>query len=836
MTYHAKTNVFLTFFLICFSSILYTSSSFAANSVRTLDATKIKSISEMQSAIQSIVAHHQTKAGSSRSSFEFQKLLLNKTGECISRLVMLHAKASPVGSHLKEKEKQIFLMIREFLKKNLSENEKIIWDYQEYTLDKLEDTSAFLNSEKWQNPQFLISLSSYWMGWNGYYASILVDSDDPLQHELLEEAVKGFSRSFVDFQEEAVIVRSLLGRALCYGRMKAYESARQDLITVKKKLTKEDPLYIRCLFEEVRMVYQTGNYEIALRALEEISEDFPRNNIPDEIAAGLDSLKSKVLVALLEKQGKVQEKSGNHPTKPIADENRTMFQKLRRLADNPSGAAELYRYVQENADELKKKPYRELGPVAALALGDMAFEKKDYDEAMAYYEPLHAVFPSFLSDRKDGLSFRLAYIYCKKANYGKAMAILDRFHKDYPDSLYIKQSVPLYYVAATRNYEKKETNQAYNTLIDACSLYVKRCSGNCPDMSEAYWQLGKYYQKAGNANRAAKAFSIVKSDSRNYFTAKYYLLQYYVDELEAMEKMGQYPSKAAKRIYEQGNSVLRDFYKVSAKKPKNDGNLVQLQAPLVILASSLGLYGPVDHLGQSLKKLAGFEKRFPNEKKMFLKAFQLRMISYQKLGLVEDARKEVNRFVTSSVFYPEGFAVLNSLATRFYQEAERRQAAGEKNNINQTDDIALVLFDKLHDLSCNDPNLQQYCDRSQLNMAQIYINRNELDKAEGLYINILRKNSLSADAVYNLGLLYEKQEKWEKALNTWRKFSDGVKSGTYHWFESRYRTAVSLTKLEDNKKACDILTITMVLHPDLGSEALTKKYMDLKTAICPKEQ
>ena len=839
MKYHQKNNIFptyaLTGLLICSLLVLGAGISFAANSVRMLDAAKVKSVFDMKSAIRLIVEHHQTAAGSSPSSFEIQKLLLNKTGECISRLVTLHAEASPVSSHLKENEKQIFLMIREFLKKTLSENEKIIWDYQEHTLDKLENPSAFFNSEKWQNPQLLISLSSYWIGWNGYYASTLVDSDDPLNNELLNEAVKGFSRSFVDFQEEAVIVRSLLGRALCYGRMKEYESARQDLIAVKKKLTKDDPLYIRCLFEEVRMVYQTGNYEIALRALEEISEDFPRNKIPDEIAAGLDSLKSKVLVALLEKQGKVGEKTGNNSLTPVAENNQNMFQKLRRLADNPSGAAELYRYVQENADELKKKPYQELGPVAGMALGDMAFDRKDYDEALSYYEPLYGNFPSFLSERKDGVSFRMAYIYCKKASYGKAIAILDGFHKDFPDSFYIKQSVPLYYVAATRNYDNGKTKQAYDTLIDASTLYVKRCSGNCPDMSQAQWRLGKHYQKTGNAKRAAMAFLNVKPDSQNYFTAKYYLLQHYVDELEAIEKMGQYPSNAATRIYEKGISVLMDFNKASGKKPKSDVNFDQLRASMVILEASLRLYGPADQLGQNLKKLEGFEKRFPHEKKMFLKVFQLRIISYQRLGMIDDARKEITRFISSPAFGSEGNAVINNLAVRFFQEAERRRKAGHTSDINQYWDVALVLFHKLHQVSCDNPTHQKYCEQSKLSMAQIYISKDQLDKAEALYIDILKKNSLSADAVYNLGLLYEKQEKWQEALDTWRKFSDGVKSGTYHWFESRYRTALAQIHLGNNPKACEILTVTMVLHPDLGSEELAKKYVDLKSKTCPME-
>ena len=822
----SKVFVFLAFFII-----LYVNISHASGPIRQLDVDKINSVSQMKSAVRMLQKHHRSDAPRNQAAFDHQKLLLNKTGECISRLVMLHAKASPVSKHVKEEEKQIFLIIRGILQQTLSESEKVVWELQESTLDKLENPGTFFKTSKWQNPQYLISLSSYWMGWNGYYAGALIPADDPLYHTLLNEAVKGFSRSFVDFKEEAVIIRSLFGRALCYGRLKEYDSARQDLITVKKKLGKDDPLYIRCLFEEVRIVYQTGNYEIALRALEEISEDFPRKKIPDEIAAALDSLKSKVMMAILEKQRKSKAKGGTTST----EKSQTMFQKFRRLADNTSGAAELYRYVQENPDDLKNMGYRELGPVAAMALGDLFFDKKEYDKALKYYQPLYNQFPSFISERKDGVGFRMAYIYSKKGDYARAIPILKRFHKEFPDSFYIKQSVPLYYVAATYQYKKHSTRQNYNTLIDAASVYVKRCIGDCPEMSEAHFKLGKHYQKAGKTKWAAAQFTKVNPDSPNYFTAKYHLLQYYVDELEDMEKRGKFPSKGADSIYKKGVSLLTAFRKAAANKTGGINHLDKLEAPMAILESSLRLYGPASGCRHNLKKLSRFEQRFPRESKLFLKVFQLRMVSYQRLGMIDDARKEITRFISSPVFGSGGHAVLNSLAVRFYQEAERRQKAGQRSDVHQYWEIALVLFQKLYEVSCDNPNHRKYCDQSQLSMAQIYINRDQLDKAEALYINILKKNSLSADAVYNLGLLYEKQEKWQSALNTWRKFSDGVKAGTYHWFESRYRTALAHIHLGNNSKACEIITVTMVLHPELGNAELTKKYEDLKVKICPKE-
>ena len=51
-------------------------------------------------------------------------------------------------------------------------------------------------------------------------------------------------------------------------------------------------------------------------------------------------------------------------------------------------------------------------------------------------------------------------------------------------------------------------------------------------------------------------------------------------------------------------------------------------------------------------------------------------------------------------------------------------------------------------------------------------------------------------------------------------------------FESRYRTANAFNMLGKRDKACDILNMTLVLHPDLGSDDLKDKYLELKSEIC----
>jgi len=73
---------------------------------------------------------------------------------------------------------------------------------------------------------------------------------------------------------------------------------------------------------------------------------------------------------------------------------------------------------------------------------------------------------------------------------------------------------------------------------------------------------------------------------------------------------------------------------------------------------------------------------------------------------------------------------------------------------------------------------------------------------------------------------------WEQAHLTWRRFSTGIKEGSYHWFDSRYRTAWALIQLDKPGEACDVLTMTLVLHPDFGDDELKNKFVDLRAQYC----
>ena len=54
-------------------------------------------------------------------------------------------------------------------------------------------------------------------------------------------------------------------------------------------------------------------------------------------------------------------------------------------------------------------------------------------------------------------------------------------------------------------------------------------------------------------------------------------------------------------------------------------------------------------------------------------------------------------------------------------------------------------------------------------MGNIYIEKEEYDLALKEFENVLKKNENSADAIYGIGVIYEKQGDLVKARAEWRK-------------------------------------------------------------------
>lgn len=804
---------------------------FAADGPDALDFERIGTLKGMDTAIEILSGQLDAGLKAPGASYPLQRRILSKTGDGIGRLAFLSGNIGAEDRKAAALAHALFARTRRMLLRIQAINKKTIADLQEHQLDRLTDPLAFFQSDAWQHPNDLVAMSEYWIGWNGYYASLLLLKQDAEKKKLLNEAVDAFSNAVINFEENRVITKCLLGRALCHKELAAYEKATRDLAAVKSKTAPDDPLRVRCLYEEAAIAYQTGDFAAALGMIDGVHAAYPDTRIPGDILSGFNRLRAKVLLAQL-----ATDPSPGGPA-AAAQESETFnrnFEQLKKMAESdPQPAAEFYHYVRTHAASLAGRPYETLGTIGTAAIADFFFEQKKYADALGYYLYLNASDRAVGEDLKGDISFRLAYIYCKAEKWAEAISFLEPFCTKYPKSPSISQAARLYYIAAAKIHSSLNTEQTYQRYIDAAKCYLNHCE-RCPDLSEAHFQVGRYYQKTGRADQAHAEFSKVGSDSPNYPVAISQLLQATVERLEDLDKKGAGGSTRAIETYKAGLGQLKRIDECQASKGR-DESFKGLSPHLLILSARLHRFGPAEAFQRSVEKLEGFEKKYPSEKQLAMTAATLRITCYQRHGMTEAAKTEAARFIAAGPIDAGRYGFLQTVAGRFYDAAKtfwlKREAAPAGRNAG----AALSVYQALLDVSLTTPDHRSDTEAIRLRMAELYRNQGEHSRARDLYLRVLNDNPHSADAVYFLGDSYEQLGDWQNALAVWRRFSDGVPAGTPHWYESRYRTAHAFVQLMDTGKACTIVKMTLVLHPDFPDEAVKERFLQLQRQTCATE-
>lgn len=345
-----------------------------------------------------------------------------------------------------------------------------------------------------------------------------------------------------------------------------------------------------------------------------------------------------------------------------------------------------------------------------------------------------------------------------------------------------------------------------NTLIIISILFISLASVFPP--------------KAFSSQESEENFSIQSYDEFMTQFKKAQLLQYKVDP----------EYKNIESLYSRGVELLREYGKGEAGH--GAGEIKKLESLIVLLEANLYFLKP-DRPGRKvLDIIDDFEERFPESFDLFPNVSIMRIRCFQDLGLNDMVNEEIEGIANVNSDDKRGFTALHDLAEKLFSEAliEDERGGGDIAKKHRAD--ALMIYTKLYSLSKLRPDYRKYRNPILFRMVRIYMSKDQLFNALGLYNNILGADPLSADEIYALGLLYEKTEQWDDALETWRLFSDGVKPGTDHWFEARYRRAVALEALGSVDRACDILTVTLLLHPDMGDDGLTNKYLELNRLLC----
>jgi len=827
-------NRFLTILLLAKVFFIFNPMAEASSAltVKGINFNQIESIDAIKKSLDTLSTECLKAKQERRFSFDFQEVVLAKSGECINKIVELEKRADLSEDSVNKEFRNVFSKNDAIFETILSANQEYIRTLQEEKLDKVTDVQAFFNSDQWQMPQRLISLSRYWMSWNKYYSSFLYPAGNSHRMKMLNGAIEGFSLALFDIEEQVIVIKSLFGRALCYKAIRSYSKAIHDLDSIIRKAKQDDPLYVWSRYEKAVISYLSGDFGTALGDLERLYNELDENRISNVIGDEHRKLKKKIILEprleiILADLEREEDKHGKKANQLCHD----ALKILRQLSENDEvQAAKLYQLVNDYSHFFDDLYFDELGPVGNLALADRLFSDSDYEKAAKLYACLCNSSHFLIEKRMDDIYFRSAYAYCQTAQWQAALSCFDNLVKKFPNSGFIDEAVCLQYVAAAGQYKKNPIKTCFARYIESIKTYLDQCPDPI-DKSEAHFQLGKYYHDRGNIKNALAEFSKIEEDSPNYWQAKYYTLNLDMKKLESLMQMGKCQSNIAQKYYHEILSQLERFRNLSQNRKMSPG-VRELTAYMTILQARLYTYGPEETPKKTIQTLEGFENRFPDNRQLWLTAKDLRMKCYIRYQMIGGAQKEISGLSVEGVVDNKLWSFLNEWSDVYYEEAKRLRDQGNGVAAGPHAEVAIMLSEKLFSIASKQASFKKYQNTIQLRIAELFMNENQTAKAREIYEGYLDRNPNSADALYNLGLIYEKEGKWQSALDVWRNFSKGVKEESYYWFESRYRIARAHNRMGENGKACEIITMIQVLHPEFREAQLLDKMIKLQNEVC----
>jgi len=786
----------------------------------------LRTWNELKAAINVVETCFDEGKADGKLSFEDQKLIIAKAGECISGIASLWSEG-------RERPRNGGDMARKLLQRNgailrgvIALNSEKVRHLQEDVLDTLAETSAFFASRDWQEPQYVISLAGYWQSWNGYYSALLVLPADPQKKDLLNEATQGFARAFLDFQESEITVKSLFGRALCYKELGAGDKALLDLNSVIARIRREDPLYVRALYEKALISYTTGNYAPALAQLQEIEENVHPEMISSQVRSAMQRLKKSIVIADIEKGVATQQGAPK-------EFYRDALQKIARIAAaDASRSDELYQFALKHAAELAECSDEELGALGRLAIADWLFSRKRYERAAAHYSRLASENIPEIKKRMDEILFRLGYCHCQQEEWQKASERFRVFFDTYPGSARRNDAACMFYAAAVQAYKQSSNDRTYEICMQAAAYYITHCK-NIEGKDEARYQLGLYYKRKGQTKNAIRHFELIKKNAAHYGLARYELAQADADALDAFFRQGQLASPGAKKRYLSARANIADCKKAMTIDKVSSGTDQQC-IEILILEALIYSFGSLEDGRRALGLLSDFSNKYAGDASHghILRADIIRIESLLHLRMNQEAKSAIEDFLVRGNGQMQRWDMLAGCATRLYEATCGALRSGDAHAASDLAGRTIFLYEKLLDVAGKNSALKGFVSPLRLRLAELYAGEGNTIAAESMYEAILHQNAASADAVYNLALLYERGGRWDEALDSWRKFDRGLASGSFHWFEAKYHTSCCLGQLGKNREACELLTMIEVLYPELRDAEFKDRIMKLRRELC----
>lgn len=722
----------------------------------------------------------------------------------------------PLTQSLFEKVVTLFNMIRQTAVKEMEA-------LQIGAMDDEEAMESLFTSKRWKELEVTASMANYRLNKAKYYWALVCPDNSPKKRELLTEAIDGFSFPYnVVHQNAQLTAYSFLGRALCLRELGNLQEAMKELNYIIHKGDQPLPPSIlwRARYELARTNLLAGKYHDCLKEVNILFADSTGLQDDPDLINSIKFLKIKAsFMLIISKENELNFQQN----KDIYSEALIAVKQLIKV--NIYWQDQVFSLLTQDSVRNYLRQKDKDDPYIGWILADGLFYEKRFGEAIPFFKmALSSVDSEIYSGRGD-INFKLGVCYYNLKQFKEAIPYFANCISKSPKADIAEKAAYLHY-KAYENLYREDWNPPY---IRALNHYLKN-SPQHPLTSDAHYRLGNYYGQREKRLDAIKELEKVKKGSKYFIQARFFIFKYRTQEFESLRlKAGADITQSYRDAIiarEKFLTAIREKGRGKLKREGPDGD--NLMGYAAVLSARLFVYGPERKYRQAIEELNNFERLYPHQRELHLSSRILRIDAYQKLLDFKKAKEEVERVIQIYNTDPKAREVLSLLAEQFMENAEKEKISSSRNADTERSKIAILISENLL-LKTRETPLEE---NVQSSLASLYLKVGNYQRAKSMYQEIISKHPHSTKALNGLAEIYEQQEKYKKALEYWRILEENLSVGETTWYETKYKIASTYDKLGNFQQACKILTVTRILHPDLGGKDTKRKFHHLEKKVC----
>ncbi len=673
---------------------------------------------------------------------------------------------------------------------------------------------AVQDSQEYRAEQGVAARALYFLNWLHYIGSFTFDEKEK-KNALLTQAMNGFGEFAVGDQASRLKNESLFGRALSERELEKFDWAIRDF----ELLLKQPGVSADMKRKAQKALEQTRRYA---------KRDGKAQPSPTELAQAQFQQAKHIAKQSRNASGKKRSR--------LRGQLLALILALRKAGGKWEDRAEaLIRAELTREEELVIAEQENPFPPWLKAKEHM--QKRRFAKAVPFLEEVLASNDPNAAVYQTDAQYYLGVGLYEQRRYRQAIKTLDAFLRNGgAETTHAADAEYFQFKSAESLYAQHQSTQNGQLYVQAIHDFARQYPKH-RSIYEAHFRLGEYYQEQGAYLKAADAYEKVRGAPAFRVRADYATLQSYFEVLHAIEDGDTSSGPSEDEVRQRIGTSLDAYWKNSATLAKSNPKLVK-RDPYREYPGKVSVMHAV-HLSQDMDAnaerivsfLEGFEERYPKQTEAFETVARTRLVALQKAGRYAELARDVEAILGR--YQPDKQEeLLAGLSGVLEKDIRKLRRQGDKDN----ELSAKRTLARLHEAWLeNDGEFaeDQSPDRFHYDLAQLYLDIQQYDKAEIIYKDLEQKQGAYAlVAIVGLARISEVRGDEKRALSLWEAMLKGTQVGDPLWFRGTFEVARLNDTLGNVDQACKAVSSAQRMLKRLGDASLKTRIQEFASRTC----